>query len=327
MFKKSKICLLTLFVLFGFNVSQAQTEKDLEGSKDHPMISRYEGAYISGYEKFDYDRLTFYAGEENGELQEIVPEGEITQILYFLPAEGLSVLQVQRNYQMALKDAGFEIVYECFSDKDECPYSVFDGMLGDHYSGDHSKNVFVGKDQSYFLARLPQDDGNMYVSAHTLLSEYADEDNQPVTLLQILEEKPMETGKVKVDIDAQAMAEDIDETGSVRIYGIHFDTDKANIRDDSESTLTEIATLLEQNSALKLGVVGHTDATGSEEHNMDLSKRRAEAVVEYLTSEHSISADRLKPRGLGPWAPVGSNEDEDGRSQNRRVELVKIVDE
>ncbi|MDZ7763986.1 MAG: hypothetical protein U5K00_06110 [Melioribacteraceae bacterium] len=176
-------------------------EKDAEDSEDHPMISRYEGSYISGYEHYDYDRLTFYTGEENGELQEIVPEGEVTQILYFLPAEGLSVLQVQRNYQMALKDAGFEIVYECFRDTDECPYSVFEGMLGDHYSGDHSKNVFVGKDQSYFLARLPQDDGNMYVSAHTLLSEYADEDNQPVTLLQILEEKPMDTGKVKVDIE------------------------------------------------------------------------------------------------------------------------------
>ncbi|MBS3771420.1 MAG: OmpA family protein [Bacteroidales bacterium] len=324
MLKKVIFCFIALlFVSMGFTPIYAQ--EDIEGSEDHPMISRYEGAYISGYEHYDYDRLTFYTGEENGELQEIVPEGEVTQILYFLPTEGLSVLQVQRNYQMALKEAGFEIVYECFSDKDEIPYSIFDGMLGDHYSGDHSKNVFVGKDKSYFLARLPQEDGNMYVSAHTLLSGYADEDNQPVTLLQILEEKPMETGKVKVNIDAQAMANDIDEKGSVRIYGINFDTDKATIKEDSESVLAEIASLLEEDPELNLGVVGHTDATGSEEHNMDLSKRRAEAVVEYLTSEHSISADRLTPRGLGPWAPVASNEDEDGRARNRRVELVKMI--
>ncbi|MFP3983898.1 MAG: OmpA family protein [Desulfurivibrionaceae bacterium] len=56
---------------------------------------------------------------------------------------------------------------------------------------------------------------------------------------------------------------------------------------------------------------------------MDLSQQRAEAVVEFLTSEHGISADRLTPRGLGPWAPVASNEDEDGRARNRRVELIK----
>ena len=322
MFKKLNFSFLVAF-LCGVAFS-TYAQEDIEGSKDHPMISRYEGAYISGYEHYDYDRETFYTGEENGELQEIVPEGEVTQILYFLPAEGLSVLQVQRNYQMALKDAGFEIVYECFSDTDECPYSVFDGMLGDHYSGDHSKNVFVGKDQSYFLARLPQDDGNMYVSAHTLLSEWADEDNQPVTLLQILEEKPMETGKVNVEINAEAMAEDIDEKGSVRIYGIHFDTDKATIKENSESTLAEIASLLEQKPELKLGVVGHTDATGGMEHNMDLSVQRAEAVVEALVKSHGISGERLTPYGVGPLAPVANNEDEDGRARNRRVELIKM---
>ena len=322
MFKKLNFSFLVAF-LCGVAFS-TYAQEDIEGSKDHPMISRYEGAYISGYEHYDYDRETFYTGEENGELQEIVPEGEVTQILYFLPAEGLSVLQVQRNYQMALKEAGFEIVYECFSDTDECPYSVFDGMLGDHYSGDHSKNVFVGKDQSYFLARLPQDDGNMYVSAHTLLSEWADEDNQPVTLLQILEEKPMETGKVNVEINAEAMAEDIDEKGSVRIYGIHFDTDNATIKENSESTLSEIASLLEQKPELKLGVVGHTDATGGMEHNMDLSVQRAEAVVEALVKSHGISGERLTPYGVGPLAPVANNEDEDGRARNRRVELIKM---
>ncbi len=325
MFKKNILFFAALIFMFSGTVATfAQTEKDVEGSKDHPMISRYEGSYISGYEHYDYDRLTFYTGEENGELQEIVPEGEVTQILYFLPAEGLSVLQVQRNYQMALKEAGFEIVYECFSDMDEIPYSIFEGMLGDHYSGDHSKNVFVGKDKSYFLAKLPQDDGNMYVSAHTLLSGYADEDNQPVTLLQILEEKPMTTGKVKVNIDAQAMAKDIEEKGSVRIYGIRFDTDKATIKEKSESTLAEIAALLEQKPDLNLVVVGHTDAVGSMEYNMDLSQKRADSVVEFLVSKHGISEERLNPRGVGPLAPVASNEDKDGRAQNRRVELVKM---
>jgi outer membrane protein OmpA-like peptidoglycan-associated protein len=138
-----------------------------------------------------------------------------------------------------------------------------------------------------------------------------------------VEEKPMETGKVKVNIDAEAMANDIDEKGSVRIYGVHFDTDKATIKEKSESTLDEIAKLMKQNSGINLHVVGHTDATGSMEHNMELSKKRAQAVVEFLTSEKGVSADRLTSYGVGPLAPVASNEEKDGRARNRRVELVK----
>jgi outer membrane protein OmpA-like peptidoglycan-associated protein len=60
---------------------------------------------------------------------------------------------------------------------------------------------------------------------------------------------------------------------------------------------------------------------------MDLSVQRAKAVIEALTTNHGISGERLTPYGVGPLAPVASNEDEDGRAQNRRVELVKIVDE
>ncbi|MFO8236194.1 MAG: OmpA family protein [Bacteroidales bacterium] len=314
--------ILIAFIFQGFTPGYAQ--QDIEGSKDHPMISRYEGAYIRGYEYYDYDRLTFYTGEENGELLELMPEGEVTRILYFLPAEGLSVLQVQRNYQIALKEAGFEIVYECFGGMDEIPNDIYWDF--DEIKGDYSKDILSGKDNSYFLARLPQEVGDIYVSAHTWISDWADKDNQPVTALQVLEEKPMTTGKVKVEMNAKAMAEDIDEKGSVRIYGIHFDTDKATIREKSESTLAEIASLLEQNPDLCLGVIGHTDATGKEDYNMNLSKQRAEAVAEILVSEYSISKERLKPRGLGPWAPVASNMDKEGRARNRRVELVRIAD-
>jgi outer membrane protein OmpA-like peptidoglycan-associated protein len=208
---------------------------------------------------------------------------------------------------------------------DEIPRQIYWGLDSDNIEGDHSKNILSGKDKSYFLARLPQDDGNMYVSAHTWISDYADADWQPVTALQILKEKPMTTGKVKVEINADAMAQDIDEKGTVRIYGIHFDTDKATIKEKSESTLTEIATLLEQKPDLKLGVVGHTDATGNLEHNMDLSVQRAKAVIEALTTNHGISGERLTPYGVGPLAPVASNDDEDGRARNRRVELIKIT--
>lgn len=64
--------------------------------------------------------------------------------------------------------------------------------------------------------------------------------------------------------------------------------------------------------------------TGTLEHNRELSQKRAEAVVEYLTSQHGISADRLVPYGVGPLAPAATNDTEEGRAANRRVELIKM---
>ncbi|MFO7816613.1 MAG: OmpA family protein [Desulfovibrionales bacterium] len=324
MIKKAVFTISVLsFTFFGFISGVSADEADVEGSKDHPMISRYEGSVIKGYDAFDYDRVIFPSGVENGELKTITTEGELTQIFYAAP-KGLSVLQVQRNYQIALQDAGFEIVYECFGGLEEFPRQVFrdytPGNLG--ISG---KSPYYGKDESYFLARMPGEKGDIYVSAHTLLSEKFD--NRPGTALQVMEEKPMDTGKVQVDINAEAMAEDIEKTGSVRVYGIHFDTDKATIREESESTLAEIADLLNHKSNLSLGVVGHTDAVGPVDYNMDLSRKRAGAVVDFLKSEHDIPEDRLTPYGVGPLAPVASNEDENGRALNRRVELVKMTEQ
>lgn len=321
MFKKIVLLIALIFVFTGIVSPFALAKEDVAGSEDHSMISRYEGSVIKGYEQFEYDRNVFPSGVENGDLQTITTEGELTRIIYVAP-KGLSVFQVQRNYQMALQEAGFEIVYECFGGMEEFPRQVF----SDYNPGDlgiSGRNPYMGRDHSYFLARLPGEQGDVYVSAHSLLSERFDE--RPLTALQVLEEMPMPTGKVRVDIDAESMASDIDETGSVRIYGIHFDTDQATIQEKSESALAEIATLLAQNTDLNLGVVGHTDAVGNIEYNMDLSRQRAESVVDFLVSEHGIAKDRLTPHGVGPLAPVASNADEDGRARNRRVELINLI--
>lgn len=297
-------------------------ESDVEGSEDHPMISRYEGSVIQGYERVDYDRIVFPSGIEDGELQTIPAEGEITRILYVAP-KGLSVLQVQRNYQAALRNAGFELVYECFGGTDEIPRPIF----RDYDPGDFNlrgRSPYSGKDHSYFLARMPGAEGDIYVSTHTLLSERFDD--HPAIALQIFVEKPMTTGMVQVTMDADAMASGLDESGKVLLYGIHFDTDEATLQEKSEPVLNEIATLLEQNPDLKLRVVGHTDAVGNPEYNMDLSQRRAEAVVEYLTSKQGVSLDRLKAHGVGSLAPVAGNETEEDRALNRRVELIKMYE-
>jgi outer membrane protein OmpA-like peptidoglycan-associated protein len=87
--------------------------------------------------------------------------------------------------------------------------------------------------------------------------------------------------------------------------------------------MQEIGKLLSANTQLKVHVVGHTDNQGRSDYNVDLSRRRAANVVRELTSKYGIAADRLDSFGCGMYAPVASNDADEGRAKNRRVELVK----
>jgi len=125
-----------------------------------------------------------------------------------------------------------------------------------------------------------------------------------------------------VMVKADEMAKSIASSGRVALYGILFDFNKADIKPESKPALEEIAKLLKTDTNLTLHVVGHTDNVGSYDANLTLSKRRAEAVVAALTSEHGISAARLTANGVANLAPVAVNSTDEGRAKNRRVELV-----
>jgi outer membrane protein OmpA-like peptidoglycan-associated protein len=138
--------------------------------------------------------------------------------------------------------------------------------------------------------------------------------------LNIVEREIMEQ---EVIANADAMGDDIHTTGHVAVYGIHFETGKAEINPESADAIAQIALLLQNETALKLYIVGHTDNVGSMDSNMKLSKDRADAVVNSLITQHGISAERLKSYGVSSLSPVATNDTEEGRAKNRRVELVK----
>ena len=127
----------------------------------------------------------------------------------------------------------------------------------------------------------------------------------------------------EVVASAESMASGLQATGHIALYGILFDTGLAVVKPASEPALQQIAKLLRSDPALKLHVVGHTDAVGALEANLKLSQARAEAVVQALTGRHGVAAARLRGAGVGPLCPVASNDAEEGRARNRRVELVK----
>jgi OmpA-OmpF porin, OOP family len=128
--------------------------------------------------------------------------------------------------------------------------------------------------------------------------------------------------KQEVTADASSLKEEIDKTGHVAVYGIHFETGKAAIQTDSTDSLNQVVAMLQQNPDLKLRVEGHTDDQGNAASNQALSEKRAQAVVAWLIA-HGVDAARLKAQGFGSSKPIADNSSDAGRAKNRRVELVK----
>jgi OmpA-OmpF porin, OOP family len=131
----------------------------------------------------------------------------------------------------------------------------------------------------------------------------------------------METGRVT--IDAAVMARELAANGRIALYEIYFGFGSADLTPASDTALREIAALLRKDATLQLFVVGHTDNVGTFQTNLDLSRRRAAAVVRALSTAHGAESNRLQAEGVGMLAPLAANDTDAGRARNRRVELVR----
>ncbi|MDM7994911.1 MAG: OmpA family protein [Acidobacteriota bacterium] len=138
------------------------------------------------------------------------------------------------------------------------------------------------------------------------------------------------TGKTSLGFRTMRFAESTPDfsqilmsSGRYIARGILFDTDRDVLKPESAPVIRLIAQALEKNPSLKLLIEGHTDSVGDATHNLDLSKRRAEAVKAVLVAQFNVDASRLSTNGLGSTKPVDTNDTPQGRAQNRRVELVK----
>jgi hypothetical protein len=267
-------------------------QSDSPGSEDHPMVTRYEGSFIDGMEIHECDEFILPLGpavwNEDGvkvPKEQVLLEGTITRILYRGP-DDKSTLDILRNYQSALEGAGFETLYKCGSDcGNNFPVLLYGPMVMRIRKTETSGSAFdMPQDIRYLAARYVDDKRTVHIALLTAYDNgFGSLSKRPVTLLQIVEAKSMDTGMVTVD--AEAIGKGIDTTGHMAIYGVQFDTDSSKIKTESSPVLGEIAKLLEARPDLKLLVVGHT--------------------------------------GVGYLAPVASNDSPDGRARNRRVELVK----
>ncbi len=269
---------LTAAAVLVFAFAAGAQEKDVEGSKDHPLLTRMPGFYIANYEAKEFDSVDVSAYLSGADAKW---EGKYTKINYSLKSgtRQTSMVQLARNQEAALKKIGAKI---------------------------------LGGGDRVTLAKLEKGGATTYVQA-SAFNEGRDYE------LIIVEAKAMEQ---EVVADAAALKAGIAATGKVALYGIFFDTNKSVVKPESEPTLKEITKLLKDNPKLKIFVVGHTDGVGALEANLKLSNDRAAAVVQVLVAR-GIEAARLKPAGVGPYSPEATNNTDEGRAKNRRVELVE----
>jgi len=172
----------------------------------------------------------------------------------------------------------------------------------------------VFEDRGSLVFTLPRDDGG------TTWCEVNPTANLGQIYLKIVDEEGF---KKSLTFGPDQLREALEQDGKVLLYGILFDLDKASLKQESDKQLQHIVTLLANNPDLRLEIQGHTDNQGAPEYNMNLSQRRAESVNAYLAL-FGIDPSRLTAKGYGETQPVASNDTEDGRAKNRRVELVKI---
>jgi len=342
---------------FAFSDCGAATlpSADAAGSRDHEQLRRYEGAVILSYAQSTFEEFSLplsalaeVPGESDAKNNVMFRppsskqlEGRHTLLVYLLPA-GRSPLEVVRNYRDEVERSGGTALFECTGAAcgGEATYGMFGG--GGHTSlamflqspekvTDTYRSIgwcardSKHADQRYLAAEVPP--LNMHVSVHAYRI-VAPDDGPPCALLNgrtiavvdVIDGKPRESRMVTVS--AADMAAAIEGSGSIALYGILFDFNQAVVKAESEPALIEIAKYLSDAPRSKVLIVGHTDNVGSYAFNVDLSQRRAAAVVDAMVSRYRVARERMTPIGVSFASPVASNRDESGRAKNRRVALV-----
>ena len=321
---KARSFILPLLLVILSGAAFAQT--DVEGSEDHPIITRYPDSVINWYDVQEFDRYKIAIGPVTGyrHIDDWLPvEGKVTRIFYTLSGSRSSN-EVYLNYLQALKKNGFEILADgMFGSSNVGKEIGARGWLGVYFAENTippGVHLLMGSSttggSAFVAGKLTKN--NATVNVAVAITQYTDE--QVLYIIDIIEEMPVEDEFIFVNADI--MRNELKENGKIALYGIYFDFDKDDVKPESEPTLKEIANLLKNNPQINLYVVGHTDMKGKFEYNVNLSKRRAAAVVKELTTNYGIKSSRLSPDGVGPLSPVATNETEDGRKKNRRVELV-----
>ncbi|MCL4065195.1 OmpA family protein [Pseudomonas sp. GX19020] len=285
-----------------------------------PQIDNYDETWmITGPVS---DSLTKATEGENWKLL----EGRIIYA-YYRFAPGDSALQITRSFEAAAKDADYDVVFSCNSERGDCFTSgdkvpgLYVGLLLDKPNNMPAldaldmqivRNLF--QTGGARLLYLTKGTGENVIHMQVALADTPEKGVMAITKTVITGDEPGLTG-------ATSMRDKLVAGENVTLDNLLFDTDSAILLPPSREQVFEIAMMLRDDPALKLEIIGHTDSDGGRPHNQGLSERRAAAVVDALVNGFDIEAERLTSSGRGMDEPVASNATSAGKAKNRRVEL------
>jgi OmpA-OmpF porin, OOP family len=222
---------------------------------------------------------------------------------------GRSVAEVFRHYELQVAKAGFEVVYACKGV--EC------GEGGRKTNGDWWP---LSDHRRFMAARMRRAQGDLWVSVHVHAKAATGPVQQEVDVVEV--KPPAIPPPARSESDVATLAKELKDDGRIVLHSLRFVDGKPALLPESEKVVQAIAELLARDPGLKLHVVVHSDNAMPGPASLDLTKKRATAVVQTLTRKHRIGSARVQPAGLGPLAPIASNRTDQGRAMNRRVELV-----
>lgn len=270
-----------------------------------PFFTAPEGSeYINRVKPLDFDFMVFVTP---GNVYEV--EGKTFRAHVHPDRKSdkqISGRYLIKSYEDAIAKAGGVKVFEgklTGQRKDKyvelCTYAGSNGSI----------DIWNNEIATYVIRR---NDGNIYIAL--------DKGRTDATSIQIVQEAPFE--QTIQPVTADEIATDLTEKGKSILY-INFDVDKSTVTADGKAVVDQIAEALQKNTALRISIEGHTDNTGSAEHNKTLSNDRATAVMDALVGK-GIEKSRLAAKGFGADNPLVANDSEENKAKNRRVELVRV---
>ncbi len=300
--------------------ASASLGPDSAAGVDHPLISRYQGAKLTHRTETEYTEVRLPTGiaDANKQVPHLTLAGKST-LLHYEASKDQSTVQIFRNYQQALQDAGFTLLFNC--EHHACGDAqlplLWQGSPDRHrFKGYLSNSTYASDDYRMLTAHKSVNGQDIYLSVFVKKhNEYSNVD----IAHDIVELTAMQTNRVS--IDTAYLQNELSRSGKVVLHGLHFATDSASLLAESDAALAVITDYLKTHPAQQFYVVGHTDNSGSHSHNMQLSKERATSIKQALEKQ-GIASDRLLAEGVGAMSPQQHNASTEGKAANRRVELV-----
>lgn len=255
-------------------------------------------------------------------------EGRVARRAWRLRGTGMSSYQILVNLRQQLLDAGYEVVFEC----EDRTCGGFDFRFGTEVINEPEMHVDLG-DYRFLSAVKPgtAEVVTLMVSRSASAGfiqviEVGETDVVPAPAPPMASTKA-EPGTAMPAVLTEDIGSAMEKVGRFILGDLVFATGSADLGPGDYGSLAELAGYLNSHPEKRVALVGHTDAEGSLGGNISLSKRRAASVKDRLVNDFGVSPGQLEAEGIGYLAPIASNQTDDGRTRNRRVEAILVSTE